>query len=261
MKKKNTLGVARTLNTFGVFKDHETDWTFKRTLGYMGEQGAQIGECLYAASRINERVPESWMNEWAALGAKVEAQGAHSLEVGNNESARDSFIRASNYYRTAEYGCPPSHPRFHELWRKGVECMHKALPLFERPAVPVSIPYEGKMMPGYFVRPDESGAKRPTLILVGGNDSTIEEILLIGGIAAARRGFNFLTFDYPGHRGFVHTYYPEGTKRVDNVPAFKAAIDFLLTLPGVDDRIALSGGSMGGYVVTQVAYTSRGSGL
>jgi hypothetical protein len=39
------------------------DWIFRRTLLSIVEHGAEIGECLYAASRIDERDGESWIAE------------------------------------------------------------------------------------------------------------------------------------------------------------------------------------------------------
>ena len=121
---KLRLGIARSPYSFGVFKDHETDWFFKRTLEYMVEKAAEIGECLYVARRIDETDGESWIKEWAELAEKVEKAGDESLNGGHKISARESFLRASNYYRAAEYGTPPYHPRFHELWEKSRECFH-----------------------------------------------------------------------------------------------------------------------------------------
>ena len=67
-----------------------------------------------------------------------------------------------------------------------------------------------------------------------------------------RRGYNYFTFEYPGHRGAVHLS-PDCVKRPDFEIPFAAALDFLQQLPGVDERIALAGFSFGGYVVSRVA--------
>ncbi|MBE0447453.1 MAG: alpha/beta fold hydrolase [Actinobacteria bacterium] len=246
------LGVGRAPINFGIFKNREADWVFKRTLAYMSEKAAETGECLHVARKINERDAESWINEWAELAAKVEKQAEESLRSGCKVSAKESFLRASNYYRTAEYGCVPSHPRFHELWEKSVACFHKACPLFDPPVQIVEVPFKGKKLPGYFWHPDDTKAKRPTLMAVGGYDSSGEEIFFGTGMATIRRGYNYFTFEYPGHRGAVHLY-PDCVKRPDYEVPFKAAIDYLETLPGVDERIALVGFSFGGYVVSRVA--------
>ena len=83
---------ARSPNSLGVFKDHETDWVFKRTLEYMSEKAAEIGDCLFAANRIDERSRESWIVEWAALAGRVEQQ-AHELpgERSDHQRQRGTF--------------------------------------------------------------------------------------------------------------------------------------------------------------------------
>ena len=167
-------------------------------------------------------------------------------------STRESFLRASTYYRAAGYLCVPGHPRFDELWRKSQACFHKACPLFAPPIQIVRIPFEGKYLPGYFWRPADDEAKRPTFISLGGNDDSGEEGFFWNGPAAVRRGCNYFTFELPGHRGTVHLF-PDLINRPDYEIPFRAALDRLLALPGVDERLALAGHSHGGYTVCRIA--------
>jgi len=246
------LGAGRGTLRFHIFKDHELDWIFQRTLVSIVEHGAEIGECLYIASRIDEKDGESWIREWSALGERVEQQGEESLAGNHIVSARESFLRASTYYRAAEYLCEPLHPRFDELWQKSQSCFHKACPLFNPPVKILRIPFDGKYLPGYFWRPANDDIKRPTFISVGGNDDSGEENFFWNGPAAVRRGYNYFTFEYPGHRGTVHLF-PDLVKHPDYEIPFKIALDYLETLPGLDNRIALAGYSHGGYAVCRVA--------
>lgn len=252
MADKQDLGAARAPRTLGVFKEHEADWMLMRTLEYMNFNAAEIGECFYTARKIDEKEAESWPKEWSELAERVEAQGDEAMAKDETISARSAYLRASNYYRAAEYGCVPSHPRYEELWVKSVAAFQKTCPLFNPPIEPVKIPFEDTHLPGYFWRPDNSDAKRPTLFLAGGNDDTIEEDLMIIGKAAIERGYNFFTFSYPGHRNAVHTDSRQ-VKRFDYEVPFKAAFDYLEGLPGVDERVALVGFSGGGYVAPRVA--------
>jgi len=71
-------------------------------------------------------------------------------------------------------------------------------------------------------------------------------------MAAFRRGYNFFTFDHPRHRGALHRY-PDCIKRADYERPYKTAIDLLETLPGVDERLAMTEYSFGGYVTCRVA--------
>lgn len=251
MAKKKMITAARS-EAFGLFKDSETDWAFRRTLEFMGEKAAEIGECLYVARRIDETNGESWINEWTDLAARVEALGDHSLVRGHTVSARECFMRASNYYRTAEYGTSPSHPRFDDIWARSVESFCKGARLFSPPIQFVDVHFEDKVLPGYFWRPKDDHQTCPTLIAAGGNDSSLEELVWWVGMAAVRRGYNFFAFDHPGHRGAVHRYN-DCIKRPDYELPYKVAIDLLETLPGVDERLAMTGYSFGGYVACRVA--------
>ena len=74
---KNKTTTARS-EAFGLFKDTETDWTFRRTLEFMNEKAAEIGECLYVARSIDETNGESWIKEWFDLAQRVENLGDES---------------------------------------------------------------------------------------------------------------------------------------------------------------------------------------
>lgn len=250
--KKAKFKIARTSNNLGTFKDAELDWFFKRTLEYANAGGADIGDCMSVVDKIDERNSETWIDAWEALGARVERDAADSLQRGHIVSARGAYLRASNYYRAAEYAALPNHPKFHDLWVRSRDCFHKACPLFTPAIQIVDVPFEGKKLPAYFWAPDDSGEKRPTMFAVGGNDSSGEEVWYWSAMAAIERGYNFFTFEFPGHRGAVHLY-PDCVKRYDMEVPFAAAFDLLEQLPGVDERIALAGYSFGGYVVSRVA--------
>jgi pimeloyl-ACP methyl ester carboxylesterase len=252
MSGKSDLGAARAPNTLGLLKDHEADWMLQRTLAYMNVNAAEIGEVRTIAQQINIRDPESWPTAWSEMAALVESHGERALADGDLVAARQAFLRASNYFRAAEYGCVPSHARFEELWERSVAAFRKAAVLFDPPVEAIEVPFEGVPLPGYFWRPDDTDTPRPTLMVAGGNDDTIEEDFCIIGPAAVTRGYNFFTFSYPGHRNAVHTD-PSQVKRPDYEVPFAAALDVLQQLPGVDERIALMGFSGGGYVAPRVA--------
>ncbi|WP_338460772.1 hypothetical protein [Synechococcus elongatus] len=74
--------------------------------------------------------------------------------AGHDVSAREAYLRASNYYRTAYlflYGAPPCSDLLQAFERESATFRKFALRA-DPPLEPVEIPYEGTTLPGYFVR-------------------------------------------------------------------------------------------------------------
>src|SRR6267143_1649919 len=121
-------------------------------------------------------------------------------------------------------------------------------PPFER----VQINYEGKILDGYFRKPNNPpGKKFPAVIAFQGAD-TMAEATIMGGGAYAARGMAYLAVDFPGQGGALRLkdlHLPPDTERVA-----KAMIDYLETRTDVDaTRVGMQGISMGGYGVPRAA--------
>ncbi|XOK62030.1 alpha/beta hydrolase family protein [Paenibacillus elgii] len=235
-----------------IFQDPTFSFELLRTLSYAPYGGADIGECLATGYRIKEGDFESWYAEWYKTAERVHAQATESLARGKRISARESFLRASNYYRTAEFFLHgnPDDPRMLQTWEKSRSTFHQAIPLMDWPVEQVEIPYEGTSLSGYFYRVDD--APRPTLIIHGGYDSTGEELYFGGAAAALQRGYNCLTFEGPGQGATI---------RLQRIPfrhdwekVLTPVVDYLHTRPEVDKhRIALMGISLGGFLAPRAA--------
>jgi hypothetical protein len=109
-------------------------------------------------------------------------------------------MRASNYYRTAEFYVrdDPQDPRSLQGWQSSHDCFAEGARLSDPPLEPVEIPYEGSTLPGYFFRVDDSGERRPTVITISGMDGYLEECYWDVAAAGLERGYNCLAFDGPG---------------------------------------------------------------
>jgi hypothetical protein len=116
---------------------------------------------------------------------------------------------------------PADAGHVHELRRK----LHRVaaaagLRRGDPPIEVVEVPHEGKTLPGYFLRPDASGKKRPTIIVA----DNVSEELYYWGIPAIERGYNALFVDSPGiglnpFKGIAF--------RADTEVPVNAAIDYL----------------------------------
>ncbi|SIR93418.1 Lysophospholipase, alpha-beta hydrolase superfamily [Haladaptatus litoreus] len=229
------------------------EWT-QRALLHAVYGGADFGECLTTAERITDGDRKSWYEEWIKTGDRIFAIGEESRRGGHAVSAREAYLRASNYYRTAYpflYGAPTDQ-RLIEAFEKETDAFEHAAALFDPPIEPVEIPYEDTTLPGYFYRVDDSEHPRPTVIATNGYDSTIQEMHFAHAVAAIRRGYNCLTFDGPGQgRPLIKQ---DLFMRPDWEYVVTPVVDYACSRPEVDpDQIVLIGWSFGGYLAPRAA--------
>ncbi|CCB86410.1 2,6-dihydropseudooxynicotine hydrolase [Parachlamydia acanthamoebae UV-7] len=236
------------------FNTPQLDAQLLRTLSYAYCEGADIGECLSTAERIKENDWDSWHENWLQTAQRVEQSAEVSKQAGNVVSARQAYLRASNYYRTAFFFLfgQPIDPRLVHAYQSHTETFSKAAELFSHPVEAVRIPFEGSSLPGYFYKVDSSDAKRPVLIVNGGNDSTQQESYLALANAALKRGYHALCFDGPGQGEALikENLY----MRPDWENVITPVVDFLIKQPEVkSDAIILVGLSWGGLITSRAA--------
>lgn len=213
---------------------------------------AQLGGAdFHEAHRVLEKVKagdgEGWYNAWQDAGERVQTRAAVAQRSGRPITARDAYLRAHNYFRTAQFFLPGSDPRKKDSYVRCVENFHAALPYFDNPPECVRFPFEGSHLSGYYYRPLGAARQRhPTIAYLGGVDIISEELYFFAAQQMLQRGFGVLCFDGPGMgeplrvRG-IHA-------RPDYEVAISAAVDYLVGRPDVDAaKISLIGQSMGGY--------------
>ena len=233
--------------------DELLDAQLLRTVGTAPYGGADVGECLTTARRVQGTDLDGWYAEWTALATTTAELAGAALAAGRTETARAAFFRAANYHRNAGVMLmgEPLDERLRSSNAAQTAAFRQGAALLAAPPEVVAIPFEGTTLPGYHFRAEGAGP-RPTVILLGGYDGTLEELYFLNGAAALTRGYDVLAFDGPGpgseliQQGLV--------LRPDYGPVVAAVVDFLVERADVDpDRIALVGLSLGGFLAPRAA--------
>ena len=237
-----------------VFQDPSFQFQLIRAIGATLSYGADIMECLSTAYAITEGDFESWYQEWHKTAERVHNIADEALAKGHKVSAYQAYLRATTYYRCAEFYLHgnPDDPRILATWGASRECFRQAAPLLPTPVEVVEIPYENTTLPGYFLQVDDSGVARPTVIVQTGFDGTGEELYFGVAASALQRGYNCLIFEGPGQGSVVRVqklyFRPDWEKVVTPV------VDYALTRPEIEpSRMALIGISLGGYLAPRAA--------
>src|SRR6266498_1970227 len=142
------------------FDNKEMDFYLSWFLGYTTHGGAQYGECMQAASLIEDGDPQSWVAAWRQMAKHVEALAMSTLDDGHLVSAREAYLRAFTYYRAALALVRPYDLCFLDTWEDMRSCFRMASALFQPPIAHIEVPFEGKVLPGYFMRVDGTHAPR-----------------------------------------------------------------------------------------------------
>ena len=264
----STVSTKPASSAWAIFNDQSFSFETLRALGYAPYGGADIGEVTSTAGRIPDGDEAAWYSEWRALAERVHADADRSAAAGHPVSARESYLRASNYYRVCQFYLrvgSANDPEVREVGQLSVDCFARAAQLMNPSPQPVRLPYEDTTLPGWWIPADLGTANptggapdgpRPTLLFHGGFDSTEEELYFTGGAAAARRGYHVLAFAGPGQGSALRDQ--KLLFRPDWDAVVTPAVDWLLARPDVDPRrIALMGMSFGGLLAPRAAATEH----
>jgi esterase FrsA len=210
------------------------------------EEVAAVIEDLKSVER------EEWAKVFSALAAPWEQKAGRAEAAGDGATAMKSYLIAYDYYHVARYPAPNSPGKL-QAYRKSQENYWKAARYFDPPVERVEMPFrgrpgEGQVAVGLLRKPART--VRPPLVIVwGGIDAFKEERPTEPYL---RSGIATLCIDMPGVADAPLAGSEDGERLWD------AVFDWLDQRPDLDaGRVAVVGGSTGGYWATKLAHTHR----
>jgi pimeloyl-ACP methyl ester carboxylesterase len=237
------------------FADKTYSFETIRMLAHVYVRSSDFGEVISTVGRVEEGNGREWFEQWTRTADYLEDTAEKFLSEGHTVSARDTFIRASNYRRDADFFLhdSPEHIQITiDSSNKAVKCFQKAMKFFPGRMDFVEVPYENTTLPTYFWSSSESEGPASTLIVHSGFDGTAEEVLFWFGQHARERNYNVIAFEGPGQGSVLRN--KKLIFRHDWEKVVSPIIDYYIDAPEVDPkRIGLLGQSIGGYLAPRAA--------
>jgi len=231
------------------FEDPNMDLFFMSALSMGPAGGLDIGQAFYVASRIVDGDADSWVQAFGEYGELQQAQADTWAQRGWQQAAGEARLKAFASYRSAWQFAAPGGEAFVSLYRRHQRAFAQAMDELDLPVTFFSVPYEGASLPGLFLR--NARADAPIVLVIGGADTSMEDLFLSYGRALWQRGYSVAIADLPGQGitaldGLHWEVQPERS--------IGAVIDTLVAQFGATpERLALIGLSLGGYFATRAA--------
>ena len=239
-----------------LFAQEDLNFETLIALGSAGYGTSEVGEIVTTVNEINARGAsyQAYFDCFQAMARRVGALADSELAAGHKVSARSAYLRAATYHDVSLFFVLGTSYRAREaaVYASMQHDWDAATQLFDPPFERVQIPYGNTWIPGYFLRPDNAGVARPTVILNNGSDGQNVDLFAFGGAAALERGYNALIFEGPGQGSML--FEREIFFRPNWEHVVTPIVDWLVAQPDVDDnRIAITGWSMCGESVIRAA--------
>lgn len=231
------------------FTDRDFDFDLRCLLGQAAYGVGDVGMWLATAGRITDGDRPSWFAAWSQRGDELAAMG-DGAAVTDRVTAAWAHLSASAAYSAAVlavYGMPAEQAQAVTLptFRSGRRCWERVIDLSGGRHVRFQVPFEGTVLPGWLLRPDATGATRPTLVITNGSDGALTSLWPMASEALAR-GWNAAVFDGPGQQSMLFEH---------GMP-FRHDWEAVLT-PVVDTLVArtdVDGGALTAYGISQGGY-------
>ena len=231
------------------FDDLDMDLFFMSATSWGPSGGLDIGQVNHVAAQIIDGDAESWVDAFAAHAALQQQQADTWAARGWRREAGEARLKAFASYRSAWQFAAAGGARFNSLYMQQRTTFTQAMQELQFPVTFFQVPFGGGSLPGVFLQNADPHA--PVVLVVGGADTSLEDLFLSLGRALLERGYSVAMVDLPGQGntpadGLYWLTEPE--------QAISAVVDALIDrFQARSGHIALIGLSLGGYFVTRAA--------
>lgn len=233
----------------GTFsKDSGFDFEARCAVGRAACGIGDVGLVLATLDRIGDGGPQAWFDQWSAIARTLADRADRAAADGHRTTAGWAYLAAADYYALAlgaldgladQSVLDPTFAAHRRCWEGYVDAGAGAF-------VRVEVPYEDTTLPGYLLRPDGSGTRRPTLVITNGSDGSLPALIAHGAADALDRGWNVFLYDGPGQQSML---FQRGvTFRPDWEAVLTPVVDALVARSDVDAAALVA------YGVSQAGY-------
>jgi esterase FrsA len=211
--------------------------------------GLKPDEVHEALGRLKSLDRDEWAASWSIIGERYMTRAKAEFATSPGDADKD-FVHAWRYYSFARWPVPNS-PGKQKAYQKAIEAFLAHGQLLDPPLEVLRVAFEGKEIVAYRQLP-KSDKPVPLVLAISGLDSRKEDMaerfqpLLVQGVG-------YVAVDMPG-TGEAPIKVAAGAERM-----LSRLLDVALENPTAVDRsrIAVYGGSFGGYWATILAVTEH----
>ena len=239
------------------FADQTYNFETIRALNDVAVAGGDSEETNQAIAGLKAGDAQGWYTAWNAEGDRVAAVANRTDEPISKGNA---LLRAHTYYREAEFFLAPHDAKRPAVWKKNVAAFYAGLDTLGVRYERITVPY-GKYHLNAIYYPGPAGSEtKPLLVVVGGYDSTMEELYFSLAAAAHQHGYSVLTYEGPGQGSVIREQGLAFTPQWEKPNG--AVLDTFLATHAKPAKIVLLGESLGGYLAPRAAaFDSRIDGV
>lgn len=232
-----------------LFEDPSFDFVARTALGHAAMGNIDLGFAIQVLESIDDGDAASWLRCWSEAGERLEQRAAECRARGLPKSSGWFSLGASECFDTAlafidgiddPSILPAVFGKQTAAWDAFLDAAGETPVRFRVPAG------SGPAMPAVLLRPDASGAARPTVIVVNGSDGSLTTLWAVIARGALERDWNVLLFDGPGQQSMLFEH--DVPFRPDWEAVLPLVVDAAIARPDVDAaRLTAFGISQGGY--------------